>query len=187
MKRNYIAGAVLLLCSAFTSASQANVIYTANDPLGAAGLVTGTITTDGVLGALVQADFLSWNLMLNDGTTTANLTDLNSSLFFTGNVTATATDLQFDFNGNGKFLNFYGSQCSTEWSFQTTGSGAGCNGTTGNEEGVLASGSLQASAKQGLVTFATVATAVPEPVTISLFGIGLAGTIGVRRRKKTLA
>jgi hypothetical protein len=184
---NILAGAVMAAASLVAaSEASATIVYTAHDALGTAGLVTGTITTDGVLGALGSGDFVSWDLTLNDGTTTATLTNLNSILFINGNVTAAATALQFDFNGDGELMNFFSSSaCSTEWSFETTGSGTGCNGTSGNEEGVLASGTLQASPESGEVTFAT-AGGVPEPATwvAMLLGfVGLGAAMRSSRRK----
>jgi hypothetical protein len=188
MKGRYVFGAVLLLSSALATGAYADIIYTANDTVGI-GRVTGFIETDGVLGTLSSGDILNWDLLINDGTGTASLlgplSGNNSDVFISdGNVTASVAGLQFDFNGNGGFMNFLSTICSPpEWSFETTGSGTACNGTTGNEEGVSAVGALAESPEQGEVTFATV-SAVPEPVTISLFGAGLAGLAAMRRRRK---
>lgn len=62
--------------------------------------VIGTITTDGTIGVLAQADILSWNLELIDGLNSANDLDItpdNSYIYFEGDgLTATATGLFFD-------------------------------------------------------------------------------------------
>lgn len=53
--------------------ASANVIYTVDQIIGG-GSVTGTMTTNGAIGALLPADFLSWNLELNGVRASFNLT-----------------------------------------------------------------------------------------------------------------
>jgi hypothetical protein len=169
-----------------TGSAAANIIYHADDHVGV-GTVTGTITTDGVIGTLGAGDILSFNLTLFDGTGTATLTSgVNGRVAITSNnVTATATQLLFNFNSNGGLLNFFDtSTCSPpEWSFETVGSGVACNGTTGNQMGVsavLPFGSGTYSNKSGNTVFAST---VPEPGSMGLMVAGLASLIGLAKRR----
>ncbi|MGD0297804.1 MAG: hypothetical protein ABSE86_11865 [Bryobacteraceae bacterium] len=70
------------------------------------GSVTGYIETDGATGVLAQTDILGWNLLLNDGTSTFNLPGGILFGFSGSDLSATPTQLLFDFNGadNGNFL-----------------------------------------------------------------------------------
>src|SRR5580692_11209838 len=70
--------------------------------------VQGNITTDGTIGVLTLANFVSWNLNLTDGLNSANNTDLtnaNSSIVvFSGTaLTASANALSFNYSGAGQF------------------------------------------------------------------------------------
>jgi hypothetical protein len=70
--------------------------------------VAGSITTDGTIGVLAQADILSWNLDLIDDLNSANDVDLTNTnsiiIVFSGNnLTATATGLFFNYSGTGQF------------------------------------------------------------------------------------
>jgi len=183
---------VFVLALAFNGTATAGIIYSANDSVGV-GSVVGSIETDGVLGTLLSSDFLDWNLTVYDGSGTATLlgplSGNNSSLYIGGsnNVSATSTALIFDFNGNGGFMNIFDpSTCSPpEWSFSTTGSGSGCNGTTGNEWGVAAvlpifTGTY--SQESGPVVFATTATLEPSYAwEVCLALIGVLGFVRIRR------
>jgi len=185
MRKLFLLGVGCALWLTLAGSAVANITYTANDQVGPVGTVTGTITTDGTLGTLGAADILSFNLTLYDGIGTATLTSgVNGAVFISSdNVTATATQLLFDFNGNGGFMNFFDlDTCSPpEWSFETTGSGTACNGTSGNAWGVSAVGGLSTAPQQGNVVFAT--TGVPEPGTLGLLFGGLASLVGFAKRR----
>jgi hypothetical protein len=166
------------------------ISYTVYQTVGA-GNVSGFIETDGTIGTLANGDLLNWILTLNDGTGSASLLgplsgDNSGVSIFGNNVTATATLLEFNFNGTGGFMDIYDfATCSPpEWSFETTGSGSGCNGTTGDEEGiaaVLPAGSGTYTLQSGEVVFATVGT-VPEPSTFGPMLIVMLGVTFVARR-----
>jgi hypothetical protein len=78
-----------------------NVNLTAFFPPTASAI--GTITTDGVIGALSTADITGWDLTLNDGTLTHHLQgpSPNSSVVVraVSTFTASATGLFFNFSG----------------------------------------------------------------------------------------
>ncbi len=81
------------------SALAAPITYGVNQAIGA-GSVTGTITTDGTLGTLSQADITGWSLLLSDGTNTFSLKSGSSAVYLQGSdVTADASHVYFDFSG----------------------------------------------------------------------------------------
>jgi hypothetical protein len=111
-KKYGFAATVLLgtILSAAIFASASPVIYNVDRIIGA-GSVTGFIETDGVTGVLTAADFVDWNLLLFDGTSTFTLlgplSGNNSAVFVQGADTeAFGTYLLFNFSGidNGVFL-----------------------------------------------------------------------------------
>jgi hypothetical protein len=182
LKRIFLPAMVFAL--ALASTAWADINYNVNQTVGAGG-VTGVIVTDGAVGPLSMGDVLSWNLILNDGTGTVNLTNSNSNFGDLGNnLTATPNLLQFNFNGDGNFMNFFVPGCASEWSFETIGSGTGCNGTTGNEEGVLAVGPTTFQQESGEVTVGTAGTtaATPEPSYGIVTLIGLVLLVSLRKR-----
>ena len=74
--------------------------YTVNQTEGAF-TVTGTITTDGTIGVLSSVDIVAWNLVLN-GSPVISLNTGNSTMLVVGNaLTASATQLTFDFTAGG--------------------------------------------------------------------------------------
>lgn len=178
-KRLWI-GAVLFGALVTPAVMRAGIVYDVNQTVGVGG-VTGFIETDGVFGTLATGDILDWNLTLTDASGTTSLfgplSGGGSTFFVSGDdLTATPTLLQFNFNADGSFMNFFlTSNCAqTEWSLETTGSGTGCNGTTGNEQGVSAVGEPVFAAESGEVTIGT--AGVPEP---SAFGLTLVALLGV--------
>jgi hypothetical protein len=101
---------IALIVGAFVC-SAGPVTYIVNETVGTHGSVTGSIETDGTLGAPLElANILDWNLVLNNGTSTFDLmgplSGPNSTLSIldgsTGSdLTATATQLLFNFSDTG--------------------------------------------------------------------------------------
>ncbi|HEY4901131.1 MAG TPA: PEP-CTERM sorting domain-containing protein [Terriglobales bacterium] len=169
----------------------APISYSVNRTIGI-GSVTGFIETDGSLGLLGAGNFVDWNLLLNDGTFTFDLTGPlggnNSVVFDLGaDTTATATQLLFNFSGsdNGLLL------------FQDglfSGNTYYCDGTAGNfacfsGETVVANNvftTFQNASRSGNVVIGTAGSAVPEPATLIMFGSGIVGLAGILRRKINL-
>jgi hypothetical protein len=82
-------------------AALANIVYNVDRTVGM-GSVTGTITTDGNSGTLGLGDFLAWNLTLNGVGASYTINSTDSVIWGDpfGDVTATATDLYFNFSGS---------------------------------------------------------------------------------------
>ncbi len=104
---------LFVLCAAFaTFCNAAEINYTVSQTIGT-GSVTGTITTDGTIGSLDDVNVIDWNLLVDDGTTSFDLTGPlsggNSGFFdhaADGSLSATATQLLFDF-GDGSVANYF--------------------------------------------------------------------------------
>ena len=109
--KRYLCATLGVLCAIHFVATLASAtIYDVNRTIGA-GSVTGFIETDGVFGVLTASDFLDWNLLLYDGTSTFDLTGPlsgnNSTVFVQGaDAEEFGSLLLFNFSGidNGMFL-----------------------------------------------------------------------------------
>jgi len=110
--KRYFCGTLAVLSAIHLAATfaSATALYTVDRTIGA-GSVTGFIETDGVMGGLTASDFIDWNLLLFDGTSTFDLTGPlsgnNSGVFIQGADTeAFDTYLLFNFSGvdDGMFL-----------------------------------------------------------------------------------
>ena len=182
---------LLVVCTfwlMFTGSAAADIVYHVNNKVGV-GSVTGTITTDGTTGILFTFDIVAFNLTLNDGTGTATLTrGVNGGTVFVsgGSLTATATDLMFNFNTSGTFVNFFTSPgCQPIWTLRTSG-GSACNMVSGTVSSVQATSTTGPATISeigaGTVTIGTT-TVIPEPSSVGLMVAGLASLIGLRKRR----
>jgi hypothetical protein len=110
-----LVGATLVLASAAVRA--APITYTVNQTIGQDS-VTGTITSDGRIGALGASDITAWDLTLKGGSDTYSLTNGNSGLQLVGSeLVATASDLTYNYSSgvNGSGLGEH------RFAFQATG------------------------------------------------------------------
>jgi hypothetical protein len=176
--------------SLFCSHSFANITYTAVRGVGT-GSVNLSITTDGSFGALSSANMVDWTIGLTDGTDSFTLlgplSGSNSGVSIAGSaLTATATDLLFDFDAGGTdyalFQSPFPGSGQFFWCLQTNGCFLFNN--PGEAIDPRANSSFVATGQSGNFVIASV-NAVPEPEIYAMMGLGL-GLLGWVGRKKKL-
>jgi len=190
-------------------AAAADITYDVNQTIGTTGSVTGTITTDGTIGTLTTnsftgvSNYVDYNLTATLGSDTASL---QQSIVGTvpsgfGNaVTATPTELLFNFSAPGNpTLTFFGSPftgvlqpCQPLWSLRN--GGIACNGASASSSLQLVNGGpIATMALTGNQVIGTVAPEpmpeIPLPATLPLFasGLGALGLLGRRKKRRALA
>lgn len=170
---------------------------TSSNPTGNAAqsdTVLGSITTDGTIGVINTANIVTYNLDLIDHLNSANNVDLtpaNASINEDNGsaLTASATGLSFDYSGSGEFAiqaNSPGPFSGYSYFCFSTG-GTCLAGETISpgyifSDGVVATGAAAPVGTQPL----DLPSAIPEPATLSLLGLGFAGVGFARRREKNV-
>jgi hypothetical protein len=156
----------------------ASVIFNVNQTIGAGG-VTGTITTDGTLGALGSTNLLDWSLTLNDGAATFLLTAANSEVAFIlgAALSETTSQLLFD-TANGGIVLFQNPTIGSGQNFWCLDNPSGSCDSRPGTESLRINGATQTAAWQGIVVIGAADASVPPsairlPATLVLLGLGL--------------
>ena len=189
VRKYAVASFACLLMSLPHVAAATPISYNVLDLISGTASMSGTITTDGTLGVLSAANIIAWNLTLFDGSDSSQIVNgVNSSevQVHGGALSATLTTLTFNFtSGLGARDFYFAAPIAGELCYTSFGN---CWGTPG--AGVWSvGGDLQShfSAYNAPQVIASAAEAsVPEPMTFTLVGSGLAGVV-YRRRQKSRA
>ena len=158
MRKLLLGSAVALaLVAGVPAISSASVIFNVNQTIGAGG-VTGTITTDGTLGALASVNLVDWKLTLNDGTATFLLTAANSEVGFIlgAPLSETASQLLFD-TANGGIVLFQNPTIGSGQNFWCLDNSSGSCDSLPGTESLRITGTTQSSPWQGIVVIGAVA------------------------------
>ncbi len=175
----------------FAGPATASLIYDVNRTIGA-GTVTGFLETDGTLGGLSNANLVGGEITISAPNVAASpVTAFFGEDFFNvfaGSITATPTQLLFNFSNNlNSFLvSDSGGTDPTFVSWCLVGAVATCAFVSSSELIMDASTetSFQQAPRTGNVAIATLR--LPEPAAITLLGFGIAGLLLAARRKRAL-
>jgi hypothetical protein len=179
-------GVLAAILSIASLASATPITYNVDRIIGA-GSVTGFIETDGTIGVLSAANIVDWNLLLNDGTSTFDLTGPlsgnNSVVFVQGaDTSAFGTQLMFNFSGidNGIFLFQQGLFSGNHYYCDASQPGPCFAGETVVPISVT-TGYQNDPNLRGNVVIGNAASGAPEPATCELTLAGLGLLLGKRR------
>jgi hypothetical protein len=174
----------VLLVAAAGIASASTITYSVSKTAGLDS-VTGTITTDGALGTLSYGNIVNWDLTITDDdsgsyTLTGPTSGDDSELGFSGSdLTATSTDLAFDFSGNDGGYMFFEPPPIIGRDFVCFAANTNYCNDSNSIVIVLAQDTQQFTLESGDEIIATAAT--PEPLSFLLLASGLALTFLARK------
>ena len=165
--------------------AKADIVYNVNLKIGAGG-DAGTITTDGKIGVIGATDIVSWNLTGtgNGGASftfnpqdsvveVGNNTDIFNPDAGTPDLTATANDIYFNFNGtDGGYLGFQTPPAYGGEVYMSFGANGNQEDTFTGEAFVPVYYSYSSTVTSAESGNQIIATAVPEPATWGWIGSG---------------
>ena len=144
------------------------ITYVVKQTIGA-GSVVGQVGTDGTLGTLATANVKTWDLTLNGVGKTYNITNTNSSVVIQGNaVTATATNLSFNYSGTGSnYLLFQQGLYSGNHYWCNANVGGAClQGATVAPISAVFDPSAQFEGRTGIQVLGSASGSTPTPIPI---------------------
>lgn len=189
-KRSVIGGLLAALCFVLSAPASASVVYSI-DATGSLNTLTGTITTDGVTGALQASDITGFNLTVSGKVSVATNSNNNGftcqpsgcDLYVSGDQLIIGSQTTYTSSPRINFNTGISSPSSIEF----------VSGPNGYNGGILTQISLVGVAAitsgglienvQSTFVIGNAVSAVPLPGAVWLFGSGLLGLIGAARRK----
>ena len=170
--------AVALMC--VCGVASANIVYNVNIS-GAGETVTGTFTTDGTIGPIAYADIVAWDLVASGSiaafTIASDQVGSTQVCFASCGLTATANTLAYDFSA----IEFPPFPAGTLLQLQGTNTIDTIQFAQGQLNFFIDSGVFV-----GAIPFSeeTTIARAPEPATVTLLGLALAGLGFARKRSR---
>jgi hypothetical protein len=165
----------------------ADITYSVNRTVGL-GSVVGTITTDGDIGTLGLGDFVAWSLTLNGVGAVYAINNTDSTVWGApdGDVTATATDLYFNFGGSEGDLIFQQVVSSGAQYYCDQAVGGACLNGESDVPQYYTNASAQIVSRTENQIIGSVGGSIPEPSTwaLMLLGFGGIGYAGYRQTRR---
>jgi hypothetical protein len=176
----------VLLCACAPLALATPITYDVSDQAGSFS-VSGTITTDGTIGALSGGDIIGWSLTIDNGASSTSFVKGFRDAAVEGTaLTASASSLLFDFDDQQGGFEIDDPDSTATYCVV----GIGCSGF-GSAGLVLvdAAGDFMGSARSGEQILASIASTetVPEPASIALLFAGAGASLTVARRRRRIA